>query len=102
MDSSKDAFDKFWMWKKSRTLLRVTVLTNGEPPEVFTGAVILPEEEFLRVSFADHDTRALRVVDFSECSFRVGERVLLAERAEGESFRCEESGKRWGMSELDM
>jgi hypothetical protein len=102
MASSKDVFDKFWRWKKSRTLLKLTVLTQKEPPETFIGAVILPEEDFLRVSFVDHDTRALRTVDFSECLFSVGKRSLLAERGEGESFKCEDTGRRWVSSKLDM
>src|SRR5712692_10914516 len=101
MASSKDAFDKFWMWKKSRTLLRVTVLTKGEPPKVFIGAVTLPEEESLRVSFADHDTRSFCSVDFRDCSFMLGALSLLAEREGEEFFRCEDTGRRWEPVESD-
>jgi hypothetical protein len=60
--SSKEAFEKFWTWKKSRTLLKVTSAIKGELPETFTGSVVLPEEESLRVNFMDHDVRAPRQV----------------------------------------
>jgi len=103
MASSKDAFEKFWIWKKSRTLLKVKAVTKEEPlPKVFTGAVVLPEEEFLRVSFLSHDDRSPCTVDLRDCSFDVGERLLLAERAAGEFLKCEDTGKRWGKSDVDM
>jgi len=102
MASSKEAFDKLWTWKKSKTLLKVTVVTKGDLPETFVGAVTFPEEKFLRVGFADHSTRSPRIVDLGECSFMVGERVLLAEREGGEILTCEDTGRRWGKSELDM
>ena len=103
MASSKEAFERLWMWKKSRTLLRVVLLTKGDLPEGFVGAVVRPREDLLTCGFANHGDRTFCEVDFSDCTFRVGARTLLAERGGAEFFKCEDTGERWrGTTPLDM
>jgi hypothetical protein len=93
--SSTEALDRFSMWKNRRTLLKVTFTEKGELPEKFLGSVMLVEYESLRVSLMNHDERFPRVAEFSDCTFEVGAKVLLAIRDDGEIFRCEDTGKRW-------
>ena len=96
MASSKDAFDRFWMWKKSRTLLKVTVWTKGEPTRVFeSAAVVFPEEDLLQASFVDHETRERFTIRFEDSKFRLGEGILFADRLGEEFFECVDTGKSW-------
>jgi hypothetical protein len=95
MVSSTDAFDKFWMWKNSRTWLKVTLWTKGEPePDSFIAAVAGADEEELTVSFAGED-KSLCVIDFRECDFRLDEKILLALRGGGNFCECEDTGTSW-------
>lgn len=92
MASSKEAFEKFRRWKKSRTVLRVTVLTNGGMPDIFIGGVAAVDEDSWQVSFAVSATRSFRLVSFMEASFSFGKRVLEAERPNGDRLMCEDTG----------
>jgi hypothetical protein len=95
MASSTEAFDRFWTWKKSNTLLKVTVWEKGQEPITFIGSVVLPEEEALRVTFADHEERRPVILRFEDCSFRVGAKILFADRFGDEYFECEDTGEHW-------
>jgi hypothetical protein len=99
--SSKEAFEKFSIWKHCKTLLKVTSAENGKPPITFIGAVVLLEEEILQVGFMNHDLRLPIGVDFTNCLFTVGVRVLLAERDDGDFFKCEDTGRRWGKIDIE-
>ncbi|HEV2195146.1 MAG TPA: hypothetical protein VGR55_06170 [Candidatus Acidoferrum sp.] len=90
MASSVEAFDKFRMWKKSRTVLKVTVLTKGGYPNILTGEVVSVIEETFSVGFLDPKTRKAWVNDFRDASFRLGKRSLEAERSTGELLMVEE------------
>lgn len=80
------------MWKKSRTVLKVTLLTNGGTPDTFVGVVAVVDEISEQVSFAVSADRGHRVVNFVGASFIVGKRRLEAERGEGCFLACEEIG----------
>jgi len=102
MASSKEAFERFWTWKNSRTLLRLTLWEKGQAPTSFVGAVVLPEEEELRVAFLNHDERKPVVILFEDCSFRIGERFLMADRFGEEFFECGDTGRQWTPMNLDI
>jgi hypothetical protein len=52
MASSSEAFEKFWMWRKSKIWLKVTVIERGQPEDVFS----------LRVSGLDDDLSLIELV----------------------------------------
>jgi len=81
MASSKVAFDKFRMWKKSRTVLRLTVYERGTEDH-FTGSIYHVDEEGGTVGLADEATRDMPVFDLREASFEVTARSLEAVRAD--------------------
>jgi hypothetical protein len=93
MASSREAFEKFRRWKKSKTVLRLTVLTNGGTPDTFMGRVAAVDEDSWQVSFAVAKDRSYRVITFLGASFLLGKRRLEAERPEeGDFLMCEEVG----------
>jgi hypothetical protein len=96
MVSSSEAFDRFWMWKNTRTLLNVTLWEKGKAPVEFLGAVSFPDEDSLVVGFLNHDTRSpVPPIRFEDCTFRLGDKILFADRAGEEFFECEDTGKIW-------
>jgi len=90
MASSKEALDRFRMWKKSNTVLKVTVLTKGEKPETLTGTVSAIDEELLLIGFAVPRIKWFRNVCLDGASFTIGKRSLLAEISAEEVLTCEE------------
>jgi hypothetical protein len=71
MASSREAFLRFEMWKKSRTVLRLTVYDRGAEDH-FTGSIyhVDPEEEI--VGFVETATRfSVPPLDLSESTFKV-------------------------------
>lgn len=81
-EERRDAFDKFRMWKKSQTALKLTVLAKGETPTVFTGEVVSVVEEMQVVGFLVAGRSALPC-DFRGATFRIGKWKLEAEREGG-------------------
>jgi hypothetical protein len=78
MASSKEAFDKFAIWRSSRTVLKLTVLTNDEIPNVFRGEISWFDAEARVVSFAVSATRDFTSLDLNGANFRVGKRAVEA------------------------
>lgn len=90
MASSREAFDKFLMWKNSRTVLKLTVLTNdGNPPTKLRVEVVSVIEDELGVGFLTTGREAF-ALDFSGASFEIGKLVLKAEKTSGEVFKFDE------------
>lgn len=86
MASSSEAFAKFRIWKNSNTVLKVTVVTKGGKPDILRGWIFSVDEPNFLVGFALKD-RSLRTFDVSDADFRVGSRIVEAERGEdGEDF----------------
>lgn len=90
MASSKDAFFRFRMWKKSQTVLNLTTLTKGGTPEKLVGEIFSIDDEALLVGFVVHKTRDFRCIRFADASFGLEERALSAERPTGDVLRFEE------------
>jgi hypothetical protein len=93
MASWKDAFSKFSTWKKSRTVVKLTLLPKSEPPLMLEVLIMSVVEESFIVGFGDCDTRAMRLIDFCDASFRIGKRVLEVERPTGDLLAFEEIDK---------
>jgi hypothetical protein len=91
MASPEEAFGKFRTWKKSKTVLKVTLLTNGTA-ETFVGTIAAVDEVAEQVSFAIPADRCHQVVSFVGVTFLVGKRRLEAERGEENVLMCEEIG----------
>jgi hypothetical protein len=49
MTSSRDAFARFEIWKKSETFLKVTLTTKGGKPEILRGQIVALDEDELVV-----------------------------------------------------
>jgi len=80
-----DAFCKFAMWKKSRTVLNLSVLTNFGMPDIWLGSITSVDEQQELVEFADEATRDLRTLDLRGASFTTGERSVEVTRSLEES-----------------
>jgi hypothetical protein len=85
MASSSYAFRKFAMWKKSRTVLNLTVFTDFGMPDIWLGSMTSVDEQQELIEFADDATRDLRTLDLRGASFAVAERSVEVTRASEES-----------------
>ncbi len=83
MASSKEAFDKLGMWKKSRTVLKLTMLTKGGMPNIFRGEISWLDADSEVVTFVESATRDILPIDLSGASFKVGKRAVEATHAIG-------------------
>ncbi len=71
MASSKEAFFKFEMWKKSRTVLRLTVYERGAEDH-FTGSIYHVDFDEEIIGFVETATRSyLPPLDLRESFFTV-------------------------------
>jgi hypothetical protein len=82
------------MWKNLRTLLRLTVVTNGGMPDISIGEISATDEDEMLFSFADPRTRNFRHVSVVAASFEIGEHLIKAERAEDNFLVLEEVDSR--------
>lgn len=78
MASSREAFARLRKWKKLRTVLNLTVVTNGAVDRL-QGAIFSVEGQRRAVGFVDDASRNHVVLDLSgEVTFRLGTRSLEA------------------------
>jgi hypothetical protein len=84
MSSSTEAFLKFKIWKKSRTALKLTLVTKGERPEISRGLIFATDAESWLVHFVPSGKRFAPRLDLNGSSFEVGNRVV--EVIRGEDF----------------
>jgi hypothetical protein len=71
MASSIEASDRFRRWKKSRTFLRLTLLTKDGIPEIFTGEIAALDfsEEVSLLSFVPRGAKNFFTLDLALLSF---------------------------------
>jgi len=81
----EDAFCKFAMWKKSRTVLNLAILTNFGMPDIWVGSITAVDEQQDLVEFADDATGDSRTLDLGGASFTTTERLVEVTRALEES-----------------
>jgi hypothetical protein len=90
--SSGEAFSRFRMWMKSRTVLKLTMLEKDARPRLFVVEVASVDEESSQIGFSVYQTRSyLPPVDLNGASFQIGSRVLKAERSAEAILSCEEA-----------
>ncbi len=78
MASSREAFSKLEMWKNRKTVLRLTVYTNGAEDH-FTGSIYHADFDEELVGFEETATRmALPGLDLRESEFTVEPRKVVA------------------------
>lgn len=87
MASSSEAFEKFSMWKKSCTLLRVT-MGEANHPQRLVGTVLAAEEPLILFSLVE-PREPLRL-DLDGASFSVEERRVEVTRGDEDSLVFEE------------
>lgn len=83
MASSREAFDKLRKWKKSNTVLRVTVVANGITNR-HAGQIFGLDENLSLVGIVLRGVREHFQLDLGGATFKVGNRTLEAERGEDE------------------
>lgn len=91
MASSNEAFRRLGSWKKSKTVLKVTVLTKGDQPDILTGLVLAIDEEAKQVGFAILPSRALTAFDLTHATFEEGKHSLEARRTPEDVLLFEEA-----------
>jgi len=79
---SEDAFRKFAMWKKSRTVLNLTVFTNFGMPDIWLGSITSVDEQQELIEFADDATLDLRTLDLRGASVAIAGRSVEVTRSE--------------------
>jgi hypothetical protein len=84
MTSSQEAFQRFFEWKLSKTPLRLTVIEKGKLPHELIVQIIAVDDQVFQVSFLTIQELVPRVIDFTDSTFRIGKRVLEAERPTGD------------------
>jgi hypothetical protein len=91
MSSSKEAFSKLDEWRRSSTVLKLTMLVDEEQPKtLFIQSIAIDETAFL-VSFVERGKRVLPPrPDLSDASFEVGQRLLEVKRSETDILLFEE------------
>jgi hypothetical protein len=80
--SSREAFAKFNTWKTSRTVMKLTIVTKGELPEMLRGEISSLDEKLDLVGFGPTTVHPYKIFDFSAAIFQVGTRVVEAECGE--------------------
>ncbi len=91
MASSSEAFEKFEMWRKSKTSLRVTLIVKEQPTEVVMGRIFCADPEVSQVGISNplvmHSADSL---DLEDCSFSVEESRVVATRNDADWVVFEE------------
>ncbi len=82
MASSIEASDRLGKWKKSRTVLKLTILTKDGIPEMLTGSIVALDDAALLLCFAPRGSKDFRTLDLAEAAFSIGKRKLGVERGE--------------------
>jgi hypothetical protein len=89
MDSSRVAFEKFDIWKKSNTVLRVSVWTNGGLPDIWTGSISSADESKGKVALVREGwPHLIEVFNVEGAEFEVEDRSVEV-FLEGDRFRFE-------------
>ena len=71
-------------------MVRLTILTEGEPPTVLNGLVLATDEDALQVGFAEMPSRGLIALDVTNSHFSAGGHTLEARRSEEDVLLFEE------------
>lgn len=91
MASSSEAFEKFEMWRNSKTSLKVTVIVGGKTTEVLMGRIFCADSDASQIGLLNplvmHSSVAF---DVEDASFSIEESRLVATRNESDWIIFEE------------
>lgn len=88
--SAKKAFAKFEVWKESKTLLILTIVTRDGLIEKLKGQISAIDAKSGFVNFQVGTTRWVSRLNIGGASYQVGSSVLEAEQEEGSIWMFEE------------
>jgi hypothetical protein len=80
--STREAFSKLSEWQGSNAVLKLTLLAGGENPKTLIVQLTATDEEAFQVGFVERGKRSPRVLDVSEATFTVGDRLLEVRRSD--------------------
>jgi hypothetical protein len=81
MDSSSEAFEKLWMWKKSKTWLRVTVVTKDGTTSA-KARICGADSSASQVVIAGEQVHSFSAFDMDGAEFSVESKRVVATRNE--------------------
>lgn len=92
MASSSEAFEKFSIWKNSRTWLKVTVIERGQPENVFSARIcgLYPDDSLVDLVGREMHSFGMLNVTGAEFSLEPGRIVVSREDVEWLIFEEEE------------
>ncbi len=91
MASSSEAFEKFGMWKNSKTSLKVTMIVNGESTDVLMGRIFHADSETSLVGISNPLVmHSFAKLDVGDAEFSIEESRLIATRNESDWIIFEE------------
>ncbi len=91
MASSSEAFEKFEMWKNSKTSLKVTLIVEGKTVDVLMGRIFCADAEASQVGLSNPLVMHSFVdFDVEDSSFSIEETRLVATRNESDWIVFEE------------
>jgi hypothetical protein len=91
MASSSEAFEKFEMWRKSKTSLTVTVIVEGKTADVLMGRIFGVDSEASQVGLSNPLVmHSALCFDVEDASFSIEESRLVATRNESDWVIFEE------------
>jgi len=91
MASSSEAFEKFEMWKNSKTSLKVTMIVDGKPGDVLMGRIFHAESETSLVGLSNPLVmHSFARFDVEDAEFSIEDSRLVATRNESDWIIFEE------------
>jgi hypothetical protein len=94
MASSSEAFEKFKIWKKSKTSLKVTMFVDGKAGDVLMGKVFHVDPEASHVGLSNPLVmHSFLNLDVEDASFSIEGSRLVATRNESDWIVFEEVGE---------
>ena len=91
MASSSEAFEKFEIWKNSKTSLKVTVIVGGQTIDVLMGKLFFVDSESLLVGISNPLViHSFKQIDLEDAAFSVEDTSLSATRNESDWIVFEE------------
>jgi hypothetical protein len=94
MASSSEAFEKFEMWKNSKTSLKVTMIVDGKPADVLMGRIFHVDSETSLVGISNPLVmHSFARLDVEDADFSIEESRLVATRNESDWIIFEEAAE---------
>ena len=91
MASSSEAFEKFWMWKNSKTSLKVTVIVGGKTIDLLMGRIFGVDPEASQVGLSNPLVmHSFIAFDVEDVEFSIEGSRLVATRNESDWVIFEE------------